>query len=80
MDKASTAKVKSNGLILHSRQVPLDNWKYCNCLLFVIIEALGEIYKSMIHEMKFGAYPNFFKQASKYLQCTLSKVPLHPEQ
>jgi len=70
----SMAKANSSGLIRHPWRVPLDNWKYCDCLSFVIPEALGEVYKSLIHEIKFWPYPNFLEHSNKFLHSTLSKA------
>lgn len=53
------AKANSCGLIGQSWWEPLDNWEYCERLSFVITESVGELYKTLIHEMKLGPYLDF---------------------
>lgn len=52
--RGSVANAKSNGLGGQPCQIPLDSWKYNDCLVLVITEALDAVYKSLIHEMKLG--------------------------
>lgn len=52
MDEGFMAKADSSGLIGHPWWVPPDTWKYWDYLPFVTTEALGEVYKSLMHEIK----------------------------
>lgn len=42
-----------------------------DCLPFLTMEALGELSKSLMQEIKWP-YPNFFRQINKYDHSTLS--------